>query len=44
MTSTAWLVGSTYAIAGSTVVHLLAGLKYTLRVWQEFWPRIMANT
>ena len=32
------------AVAGSSVVHLLAGLKYDLRVWQEFWPRIMANT
>jgi nucleoside-diphosphate-sugar epimerase len=26
------------------VVHLLAGLKYNLGVWQELWPRIMANT
>jgi len=32
------------AVAGSTVVCLLAGLKYNLRVWQELWPRIMANT
>ena len=32
------------AVAGSSVVHLLAGLKYDLRVWQELWPRIMANT
>ncbi len=32
------------AVAGSTVVHLLAGLKYDLGVWQELWPRIMANT
>jgi uncharacterized protein YbjT (DUF2867 family) len=31
------------AVAGSTVVHLLAGLKYDLGVWQELWPRIMAN-
>ena len=31
------------AVAGSSVVHLLAGLKYELRVWQELWPRIMAN-
>ena len=31
------------AVAGSTVVHLLVGLKYDLRVWQELWPRIMAN-
>jgi nucleoside-diphosphate-sugar epimerase len=26
------------------VVCLLAGLKYDLGVWQELWPRIMANT
>lgn len=32
------------AVAGSTAVHLIAGLKYNLRVWQELWPRIMANT
>ena len=32
------------AVAGSKVVHLLAGLKYDLGVWQELWPRIMANT
>jgi nucleoside-diphosphate-sugar epimerase len=32
------------AVAGSAVVHLLAGLKYNLGVWQELWPRIMANT
>src|SRR3984885_14653759 len=32
------------AVAGSTVVHLLAGLKYDFGVWQELWPRIMANT
>jgi nucleoside-diphosphate-sugar epimerase len=31
------------AVAGSSVVCLLAGLKYDLRVWQELWPRIMAN-
>lgn len=31
------------AVAGSSVVHLVAGLKYDLRVWQELWPRIMAN-
>ena len=29
---------------GSSVVHLLVGLKYDHRVWQELWPRIMANT
>jgi nucleoside-diphosphate-sugar epimerase len=32
------------AVAGSSVVCLLVGLKYDLRVWQELWPRIMANT
>jgi nucleoside-diphosphate-sugar epimerase len=32
------------AVAGSSVVHLLVGLKYDLGVWQEQWPRIMANT
>jgi len=32
------------AVAGSTIVHLVVGLKYDLRVWQELWPRIMANT
>ena len=31
------------AVAGSSVVCLLAGLKYDIRVWQELWPRIMAN-
>ncbi len=32
------------AVAGSSVVHLVAGLKYDIKVWQELWPRIMANT
>ena len=32
------------AVAGSSVVHLLVGLKYDLKIWQELWPRIMANT
>jgi nucleoside-diphosphate-sugar epimerase len=32
------------AVTGSTVVCLLAGLKYDLGVWRELWPRIMANT
>lgn len=31
------------AVAGSKVVHLLAGLKYDLAIWQDAWPRIMAN-
>jgi nucleoside-diphosphate-sugar epimerase len=32
------------AVSGSSVVCLLAGLKYELAVWRELWPRIMANT
>jgi nucleoside-diphosphate-sugar epimerase len=32
------------AVAGSSVVHLLVGLKYDHRLWQEVWPRIMSNT
>ncbi len=32
------------AVAGSSLVYLVAGLKYNLAIWQEFWPRIMANT
>ncbi len=32
------------AVAGSSVVFLLAGLKYDHKVWAETWPRIMANT
>jgi nucleoside-diphosphate-sugar epimerase len=32
------------AVAGSSVVHLLVGLKYDVKVWREQWPRIMANT
>jgi nucleoside-diphosphate-sugar epimerase len=32
------------AVAGSDVVHLLVGLKYDTAVWQEVWPRIIANT
>jgi nucleoside-diphosphate-sugar epimerase len=32
------------AVAGSSVVHLLVGLPYDLRTWQELWPRVMANT
>jgi nucleoside-diphosphate-sugar epimerase len=31
------------AVAGSSVVHLLVGLKYDFQVWKELWPRIMAN-
>lgn len=32
------------AVAGSSVVLLVAGLKYDHKVWAEAWPRIMANT
>src|SRR5258708_37502185 len=35
---------TTRAVAGSDVVYLLVGLKYDLGVWQDLWPRIMANT
>ena len=32
------------AVAGSSIVYLLAGLKYDHKLWTEMWPRIMANT
>jgi nucleoside-diphosphate-sugar epimerase len=32
------------AVAGSSIVFLLAGLKYDHKVWAESWPRIMVNT
>jgi len=32
------------AVAGSSVVHLVIGLKYDRKVWQEIWPRVMSNT
>lgn len=32
------------AVAGSSVVLLLAGLPYDHEVWADQWPRIMANT
>ncbi len=32
------------AVAGSSVVLLLAGLQYDRKVWAEQWPRIMANS
>jgi nucleoside-diphosphate-sugar epimerase len=32
------------AVAGSTVVFLVIGLKYDHKVWQEMWPRIISNT
>jgi nucleoside-diphosphate-sugar epimerase len=31
------------AVAGSDVVYLVAGLKYSTAVWQEQWPRVMRN-
>jgi nucleoside-diphosphate-sugar epimerase len=31
------------AVAGSSVVYLVVGLKYDHRVWQEMWPRVMSN-
>src|SRR5580765_2816354 len=32
------------AVAGSSVVYLLVGLKYDHNIWQEVWPRVMSNT
>jgi nucleoside-diphosphate-sugar epimerase len=32
------------AVSGATVVYLLAGLKYDLKVWRDLWPLIMRNT
>ena len=32
------------AVAGSTIVFLLAGLKYDYKIWAQLWPRIMSNT
>src|SRR5882757_2707721 len=32
------------AVAGSNVVHLLVGLKYDHKVWEEMWPRVISNT
>jgi nucleoside-diphosphate-sugar epimerase len=31
------------AVSGSTVVHLVVGLKYDERIWRDLWPRIMGN-
>ena len=31
------------AVAGSTVVYLVAGLKYDHRVWEAQWPKVMRN-
>jgi nucleoside-diphosphate-sugar epimerase len=32
------------AVAGSSVVYLLAGLKYDHKLWADAWPQIMDNT
>jgi nucleoside-diphosphate-sugar epimerase len=32
------------AVAGSSVAHLLVGVKYDHKIWQEVWPRVMSNT
>jgi nucleoside-diphosphate-sugar epimerase len=32
------------AVASSSVVYLLVGLKYDHKLWTEMWPRIMTNT
>ena len=32
------------AVAGSSVVYLLIGLKYDVKLWQDLWPRIISNT
>ena len=32
------------AVAGSSLVYLLAGLRYDHKVWREGWPRVMSNT
>jgi len=31
------------AVAGSEIVYLTAGLKYSTKIWQEQWPLIMRN-
>ena len=31
------------AVSGSSVVHLLVGLKYDRTVWEDTWPRVMSN-
>jgi nucleoside-diphosphate-sugar epimerase len=32
------------AVSGSSVVYLVIGLKYDLKIWRELWPRVMNNT
>jgi nucleoside-diphosphate-sugar epimerase len=31
------------AIAGSSIVYLVAGLQYNIKIWQEQWPKVMTN-
>ena len=31
------------AVEGSEVVYLTVGLTYNLKIWKEYWPRIMKN-
>lgn len=32
------------AVSGSDVVYLLAGIRYSSKIWEEEWPIIMSNT
>lgn len=32
------------AVAGSEVVYLTVGLKYSIKTWENAWPQIMGNT
>jgi nucleoside-diphosphate-sugar epimerase len=32
------------AVKNSSVVYLVAGLDYNIKVWKELWPKIMRNT
>lgn len=32
------------AVSGAEVVYLLAGIKYSSKIWEEEWPIIMKNT
>jgi nucleoside-diphosphate-sugar epimerase len=32
------------AVSGAEVVYLLAGIKYSSKIWEEEWPIIMGNT
>lgn len=32
------------AVSGAEVVYLLAGIKYSSKIWEEEWPIIMSNT